>query len=163
MPQPSIYSNNGLLYLLVFLALVVAGGIGLVVWLNSDRGEIVSDDFQEVATIVINGDLTHVFASPTEAEGCGYFYSGVGQTQFVTIELTGGAFAADGDGFEVNGFTYGTLGNTDDALIVADAPGIYRFTAHDFKICIAANLTIARADRAVSQQPERYPEFIITP
>lgn len=165
MPQSTAQSNNNLLYLLGLLALIVLlGGIAFVVWLNRDRGEVVGDNFQEVATIAINGKLTHVFASrDAEGEGCNYFYSGVDESQFIVVELTGGAFAADGDGFEVSGYTYGTLGNTDDALIFADAPGVYRFTAHNFQICVAADLLTAKADRANLQQPERYPEYAIAP
>lgn len=165
MTRHSQTANNGLIYLLGLVGMVAITAIALVVFLlNRDTGEVVGDDFQEVATIVINGDLTHVFASTEdENQGCGYFYSGVDETQFIVIELTGGAFAANGDSFEVGGSTYGELGNTDDALIFADALGVYRFTANDFKICISRDLAIVKADRTISQQPDRYIEYAISP
>lgn len=160
-------TTHNLLYLalaVVVVVIIMAGVFFLVISQLQDDGEIVSDDFQEVATIVIDGDLTHVFASVTaEEQGCGYFYSGNDESQLIVVELLGGAFAASGDAFEMNGYMYGTLGNTDDALIFGDAPGVYRFTAHDFAICISDDLPTVKADRAYPQQPERYVEYPVSP
>lgn len=160
-------SNNN--FINIILLILIVGILVIVLAFLAAQGvfrsgEIVGDDFTVVGTIVIDGDLYHVYASAETTEsGCNYFYSGVDQTQEIVIELDGGSFVANGDGFEVGTTTYGTLGNTDDALIFADTPGIYRFTAYDFRICITRHLERALADRRNLQQPERYVEYQILP
>lgn len=111
---------------------------------------------QTATSYEVKGDTVEVFADgkmiakvkfvtkvdnmPTEwlrdREGIMYLYqSGIGNE--VKLEVTlleNGAFAADGDAFQVGETTLGKVNDSADALVFADTPGKYTITGWSFGI-----------------------------
>ncbi len=109
---------------------------GVTYKVNGDTVEVYSNDVL-VAKVKF---LTKVDNMPTEwlrdREGISYLYqSGIGNE--VKLEVTlleNGAFAADGDAFQVGETTLGKVNDSADALVFADTPGKYTITGWSFGI-----------------------------
>lgn len=109
---------------------------GLTYKVTGDTVEVYANDVL-VAKVKF---LTKVDNMPTEwlrdREGISYLYqSGIGNE--VKLEVTlleNGAFAADGDAFQVGETTLGKVNDSADALVFADTSGKYTITGWSFGI-----------------------------
>lgn len=116
-----------------------------------------------IAEISFNGESIQIWAN--QSVSCVYEVEpGVGQMRNIVLTLyEGGAFAADGDAFQVADQMYGVVNHRDDVIVFGEDMGQYSFAAYSFGLCVAESLdTALQARRAASGYDDR-PEYALSP